>query len=609
MLAGCGTTVTPTPSPTPGQTPLPSPSGPSRPASQPSRDIGARFQSGPFVLTVGEAVHDTVAQTLYLAIRFENLSNIYAGLVTEAAVLLDGQELSLFPLVPPSSIPPGLSSDITYEVSVGEGDPLKDGVLRWGRSDETQTTIRLADGAVEGFGVPRDLAIDGWGQIGREAVHLTGAVLFADAIRAPRAPTGQHVLRLVFDEFASSPSVVNGFVPSDQLTLAWPDGTTHDALSGSDGRLPQMSWTSTTGNYADFAVPADPAGQYQALLASVSRSAMGTFHTDLIDRVPISFALDQATVTTSPPGSAIVNLPRAILPPAEGDPAPVAVDLALTTGEVNLPGIGYRAKHLRWDPATATASIDGEAWLMKPVVPPDDGLLSTPSIFQPWMHLRIGDRLYNGTLHGTEIPTITPDAPVPVTYDFAFMPAMDPAGATLFLGQDYTAPSVLPLVPDSGDAIDPPLPVEVPVSAPAVSAGNYTVQLESYRLGLPREGVLPPTGMRALEVIFDVTAHQVENPGAFGLLFATGTQLFLTAPDGYLQQAASADTAYFDNDGETRRVAATFFVPASWNGGTLPFTVRSRDEIRDITGDHWTEVSFGAEFEPLDAQPTEGISQ
>jgi hypothetical protein len=105
-------------------------------------------------------------------------------------------------------------------------------------------------------------------------------------------------------------------------------------------------------------------------------------------------------------------------------------------------------------------------------------------------------------------------------------------------------------------------------------------------------------GMRSLEVILDVTARQVEEPGPFGLLFSAKDRLFIASPDGYLVQATDGDLADLE-DGDTQRVAASFAVPAGWKPGTMAFTVRSADEIRDITRDRWDEVTFAAELLPL----------
>ena len=73
----------------------------------------------------------------------------------------------------------------------------------------------------------------------------------------------------------------------------------------------------------------------------------------------------------------------------------------------------------------------------------------------------------------------------------------------------------------------------------------------------------------------------VEQPGPFGLLFSAKDRLFVAAPDGYLTQAADGDLADLE-EGQTLRIAASFYVPAAWEPRTMAFTVRTADEIREL---------------------------
>lgn len=560
--------------------------------SQRAHEVGVVFQSGGFLVTLGEVVHDTATGTVYLGLRFKNLTDSWTTPGAEGRFIVDEAEHHVF-LGSTVRIPPATAADVTGEVRVGDSvDPLATGTLRWGRHDETTTSVHMSDGAAEGFGPPVDLPVDTWGQIGRFTVHLTSARLMADALRARRAPTGHHVLRLELDEYTSTASPVNGFHAEEHFLLEWPDGTVVEPLGASPGRAP-MSWTSSTGHNVDFPVPPDVSGDYQVLFASVGKHAFGLLHPDLVERVSIPLTLhpvkDLGPVAFDGPDT----MPRPVLPDSDRSPGSTTVEIEVDGTEVNVSGFAFRAVRLQWDPTTATATLLGEARLMPPVRAPDESFLATPSQFAPVVALASGGRLFGG-LAGS-VPQVDPGESVPVTYEFRFVDALDVDDLTLYLGRDHMTPSILPLTPGSAYDVDPAVPTAKKVLAPTVTAGNYQVAVVGYRFGLPRELDRPPAGMKALEIIADVTATEVEPPGPFGLGFDTRSQLYLTYADGYLQQADNHEWVELQ-DGETDRVGATYYVPASWQPGPVVLTVRSIDEIRALTRLEWTEVTFTAEF-------------
>lgn len=567
-------------------------------SSQKSREVDATFQSGQFLITLGEVVHDAETERLYLGLRFQNLGDSWAAPGAEGTLRIGEADHHIF-LGPATAVPPATSIDVTGEVRIADPDSIS-GVLVWGRSDETSTTIELASGTADGFGRPRPLRLDAWGQIGRFSVHFTGGTLLADALRSPRAPAGHHVIRLEFDEYTSTASPVNGFHPTEHLLLQWPDGTVVEPLSGTPGRAP-MSWTASTGNNVEFAVPTEFTGHYQVLLASVGKHSLSNLHPDLVERVPIEFEISDETLgaPTFVPG---MPLPQPRLP---SDLAVAnSFDEAVSTPEVNISGFAFRATRLTWDQDESIAILEGEARLLPPIqTARTDAIFSTPVHFAPRIALESNGRLYSGI--GAVPPVMTLGTPQAVSYEFRFVDELDPRSANLFLGRDHMTPSILPLGPDSSYRLDPEVPEIRVISGPVVTVGNYVVEPVAYRFGLPRELDRPPAGMKALEVVVEVTAREVESPGAFGLGFDTRTQLFLTHRDGYLLQSANHEHVDLE-DGGKARLGATFYVPAGWRPGTIVLTVRSVNEITAVTRLDWVEATFSADFEetPL-AEPQE----
>jgi hypothetical protein len=556
--------------------------------SQRATDLGVSFQTGGFLVTLGTVVHDRDDQTLYIGMRMKNLGSNWAVPEPELKLLLDGVEHHVF-LSGVPRVPPLHSTNLDGTVQVRDGDPMTGGVLRFGRSDESQTTVELASGRSDGFGPPVPVAIDEWGQIGKHTVHLVGAELMADAVRAPRAPTGHRVLRLTLDEYSSKGSPVNGFHPADHFVLRWPDGTEVEPLGGSTGRG-TLSWTVSTDGWVDFAVPPEPNGRYEALLVSVGRHSFSRLNPELVEHVAIPFEVPDGLVGGPVAVDPLVTpLPVPTLP-TTGRPAR-AVDRALELDEVNVPGFAYTATNVAWDPDSATVRLDGTVRLLESIVPPSaGGLLDTPSTFGLNVALDVDGAIHNGLATGGA-PTVEPGSVAEVRFEFSSVPAFDPDRAVLLLGQNQMTASMLPLGPDARLPLWPAVPQLGSVDSPVVTAGNYQVQVVAWRFGLPRELDRPPPGRLALELVVEVTAVPVEEPGPFGLGFNTRTQLFITGPDGYLQQSANHDTVFMEA-GETFRLAGTFYMAERWRPGPLTLTVRSVDEITAITRNDWIETTF-----------------
>jgi hypothetical protein len=570
---------------------------------QERHSIGATFQSGAFLVTVGELVLDRDVETLYLGIRMTNLSDEeWQQAAPEAVLQTGGQQRRMFTDRSPR-VPPGHRTELTGQIDTRGGDPFPDGVLVWGRADQWQTEIRLADGQVVSGGlVPVEVPVDAWGQIGRHTVHVYAGRLYSDAVHASRPEPGQRALRLYLDEYTSRTSPVNGFFPADHFQLRWPDGHTVEPLRGSAGRGPQ-SWTVHTGHWVDIPVPADPVGDYQLLLASVSRHAFGLPRPELIERVPISFriedpasngAADAATAASA--AEPADPLPWPVLPPPD-DPAGDPVELAVSSGEVNVPGFGYTPTVLRWDPSTATVTLTGTARLLPPVESPDPtDLFFTPSRFSFLAVLVSADRIFEG-MHVGIGQEVTLDRPAEVSYEFRQADVLDLADVTLLIGSGSMPASVIPLTAGSRFTLDPATPEVQPISAPPAIAGDYTVQLVGYRFGLPGEHDRPPAGRRALEVIYDVTVSPTASQRITGLGFRSRAQLFIAHPHGYLQQPEqhSGDITGLE-PGETVRSSATYYVTA-WQPGRIGFAVRSMDENTAVGGDRWwIETTFAADF-------------
>jgi hypothetical protein len=134
------------------------------------------------------------------------------------------------------------------------------------------------------------------------------------------------------------------------------------------------------------------------------------------------------------------------------------------------------------------------------------------------------------------------------------------------------------------------------VRAAAVTAGDWTVHLTGYRVGLLQTTDPPAPGRRALEVIMDVTASPTAQVKALGLSFRASVQLFVASPNGYMLQAVGYSGLVQFEPGATHRASVTFHVPDSFSAGRRGFVLRGGDETADVTTDVFIETTFAAEL-------------
>lgn len=545
------------------------------------RELRVVFQSDHFLVTVGDAVYDSDDGLLYLGLRFENLADSPVSIAENGQVVIDGQShhISIRPL---SMVPAGSIAEVTGIAQVGT-DPFQTGQLIWGPLGENQTSVALIDGSATGFGPPIDFPVEAWAMVGRFTVHFAAGRIYADGVRGFEVPSGQHMIRLEFDEYTSTAAPISGFHPQDHFDLVWPDGTVVESIGGSTGRQ-GMAWTMSTANSVDFPVPADPHGEYQVVFRGAGRHAIGVLRPELVQKLMIPLTVPD--ISDRGPIKYTGNAPP--LPDLPGARRHVqAFDSEIQTEEVNHPGFAFRATRVSWDPATQEAVIEGLVRLLPTAAPPADGLFSAPAQFAPSVHLEFRGRLHPGALDS--IPEVPSDAQVPVTLRFHSIEELDPDAATVFLTVGGVLPATLPLGAEATYPLQPVAPDLIPVDGPTVTAGNYQVTVVGYRFGLPNRLDQPPVEKRSLELTFDVTAHQVENPGAFGLQFDPRSQLFLTGDDGYLQQPDNFEGVYLE-DGQTVRMSASYYVRADWEPGPLVITVRSISiQAFDL---QWTEATF-----------------
>ena len=580
-------------------------------------DLNVQFQFGSFQVTIGTAVYDPAQQSLIAGVRLRNRSGAWQ-FVSLTSTLRNGA-VSLPLIGDTADVPPGAATDMTVSFEPVSADPFTDGSSWvWGSDTVDQTVISLSDGSIEGGELPRDLPVEAWGSLGKYAVHVTGAQLLSGSLAFNVPPDlGERVLRLTFDVYTAHQDPVNGFYPVEHLTLVWPDGSTVQGVASSDGFSP-VSWTATGSNWIDFPVERDAAGSYQLLLSSLSPAAMGTLHPDLIERSPIPF-------TIAPSDLAAPVAPRVAPPSAtpEGQP-PVPdlagqtgqttptepVDLELAVGPMTVPTMMFQPTHFRWNPATQVATLTGQAsQLADPASNVTDpnldltgGLLDITPQFQFTHALATAGRFYTGV--ATQVTDVPAGPPVPVTIEFRGVRTLDPDDLGVYIGSRSAAAASLPLTAGSPVIAYPPVPLSNTVTAPSATAGDWTVQLISYRVGMMLV-TPPPAGQRQLELTFDVSVSPTAQVKALGLAFHPSVQLFLANADGYLGQAVADPTVLIFDPGATHRQTVVFNVPDSFVPGTLGLVLRGADETLDVTVETFVETTFVATLESSDSPAKE----
>jgi hypothetical protein len=551
--------------------------------------IGATFQSSLFIVTIGDAVYDADRDELRVGVRFENIGERWATPEPTATLLAGGRETPMY--APVVEVPAGATVDVTASFSSIGGDPFDSGVIVWARDGQDQPEIDLATGEVDGGDLPTPVAVDVWGRTGKFAVHVHSGRVLAGALGTPGvAPEGTRVLRLDFDLYTSRLAPVSGFAPTDHLSLRRPDG---EVVRGIDGSTPlaPMSWTAGGGCWIEFPITGDVEGRYELLLASIGIYSLVP-HPELVEDVAIPIDVELPERAVEPEEEVP---PRPVPPP---DPATAEVgsevDRELGAGSVNVPGFDVRPTRLRWDPATREASVDAEVTYLQTESNHSDGLLSAPPQLDVALALVSRGRLFSGIVDGA--PTIEGTEPTAVRFVFQSVDDVDPDDAGLYIGSRDRQASSLPLGEESAVTAYPPPIREGDIDAPAVAAGDWSVALKTYRVGLVQTSVRPASRQVDFEVTFDVTASPTAHVGALGLRFRPAGRLFIAGADGYLTQAATDSGQVELQPGETRTLSATFHVIDTYAPSRLGFALRSGDERQDFAITQYVETTFGASF-------------
>jgi hypothetical protein len=593
----------------PGPTATKAPPGPARtspPTTQALRPgqtrhhVGAVFEYGSFLVTIGESVYDASTKTLALGVRYSNLGGQWHDFLAQGTVTDGSFQAPL--LSNTGTVPARLFVDTTVTAEGFDHDPTATGTVTWGRPDRDTPIIHLADGHVDGGWLPTPVAIDTWGSQGKYTVHVTGAkVLSGFPATDVQADPGSRVLHLDFDEWAAHQDPVNGFYPVEHLTLQRPDGTTVETDQSSDGIAP-VSWTALAGQWIEFPVAADPAGDYRLLLTSLSTKGMSTFHPELLEKASLSFTIPKVASAGAPtdpvPGPSVDLTALGAVPPAA-----TALDLALTVNPINVPGFTFAPQHLHWDPAAKTAELTGAASLIEAndnTAPADAtsapgaaaSLLDAPPVFDFSVVLASQHRMYTGTIDPMD--PIVAGKPAPVTIRFDLVDRLDAADVSLAMGSNHSNPSTLPLVPGGALPQYPPDPRDAAVTDPTVTAGVWSIHVVSYRVGRLLGSTPPPPGQLDLEFTVDVTIAPNAPPKALGLSFRPSVQVFLARSDGYLQQAIADGGLVQFQPGETHRERVLFHVPDAFRPGPMGVVLRGGDETADVTTDVFPETTFTA---------------
>lgn len=556
-------------------------------ADQTLQTVGAVFQYGGFEITIGEAVYDETDAELFLGVRVRNLTGGWSTPEPSAVVEhADGE--SILDWQAPT-IPSGMAAEATMRASRVPISALEGGTVLWGRKDYERPEIGL-DGPGSPLWRPVSFPFDRWAQIGKFTVHITGAAVLQGSLgRNLPAEEGTRILRVDLDSYAHGLSLVNGFYAGEHFMLRRPDGTTVPTLAASEGIGVVEAWTVAAGQWVEFAIPDPVGGDYELLFNSVSPSAMGTFHEDLIEYVPIPFSI----ADLEPAAIAVEDPPRPQL--VAGPPATAApVDAALDAGAMNVPGFSFEPSRLEWEPAASTAWVEGTATYLQTPNVNNTGLLATTPAFDFNAALVSGGRWFSGIGDGDM--QIEPGHPRTIRLEFLGVDALDLRDLGLAIGRKSSVASTLPL--SSGSDL-PSYPLDI-VEGAAISAdataADWTVKVVGYRIGLVQVTAPPPPGYRQLEVYFDVTAAPDATKRAFGLGFSPSSQLFLSGADGYLTRAVGDSGGLAFEQGQTQRMSLTFWVQDTFTRGRLGFVLRGNDDGDHALAGEWVDTTFAADI-------------
>ncbi|GAA2355947.1 hypothetical protein Cme02nite_48900 [Catellatospora methionotrophica] len=555
-------------------------------------EVGVTFQYGSLLATVGDAVYDQQRAEYLLAVRYRNIGDAWADSNVLASLRM---ATGAVPMTSPGMprIPPRAVAEVTYTAQAVSADPTTGGRVVFGGEQREQAAVAL-DGAPSAVFTPTAQPLDVWLRNGKYTVHVTRARVLAGSIGAlnQQAEPGRRVLRLDFDLFAHRFDPVNGFFPQEHLLLVPPGGGEPiQALDTSAGVIPR-SWTLFGGNWADFPVPAAYPGDYRLRLSSVSTKGFATFHPDKIVYATAGLTIGAGAPSDAPGPDLPTPVP--VLGAQPSAAVPSGFDVAVTTGTVNVPGFAFTPRRLRYDPTARTATLDGEARYLTSDNADSTSPLYVPPQFTFNVALVDGGRYHPGSVTGGM--TVATTGTTPVTLRFDAVDRLAPDSAALLVGPSNSMASSLPL----GDASTvPPYPTAVatgPVTAPPIVAGDWTVQVTSYRLGLLSSVPAPAPGTRQLELRMTVTCSPAARARALGLVFRPAGMVFLLATGGYLTQLV-ADGGIGDfQPGQTQELSVLFSVPDSFTPARLGLTVRGVDEVADLFTDKFAETTGGIDL-------------
>lgn len=564
-----------------------------------AHDIGTSFQYQSFVITVGVMVHDADAGQLRLGLRFANVSAGWAQ--TDATAELELGDGTSVPVAGDLfEVPPGVAVDVTAIASSVPEDPVADGVVTWGRPSFDQPVFRLDGTGGDNLWLPATFPLDGWTQIGKFGIHLTGVQVNASKLDLGiQAEAGERILRVFVEEYTARGST-SPFDARSNLLLRLPSGEELDAVDGSP-MANQLSWTAQGGQWAEFEIPADVDGAYELLLASVAKVGFSTLQPELIERRAIPFELTE--VAPGPPPELVdLAFPMPYPPAPEGAGEAFTVDLDV--GSMNVPGYDVEPTRLAYDPVARTATVDATVTSLVSAAGPDDGILSAEPTFGFRLVLASGGRLATGVVEGSGL--VDADVPTELRFQFSDVRRLTPDGAGLYIGPGNGAVASMPFGAASTVPAWPPAPVEQLIEAPEITAGDWTVRLQSYRLGLFNPSSTPELGRRQLEISLKVTTSPSAQVRALGLSFRPIYQVLLGSGTGY-DQGAVADSGLVElTPGQSITLTVAFDVADSFQGGRVPFVVRSRAEFAEIF-EFWVESRFEADLTAAAASDEAGF--
>jgi hypothetical protein len=559
---------------------------------QRSSVLGTSFQYGAFTVTVGYAVYDEVEQALYVGTRWTNLSDDYAtapprfNLFQLQTASVDEPVAADVVGFDESAVPAGASADVTFAWHYLAADPLGDGELLIGAGDQRVTTIALADGTGENQLAAREVPVDQWSNFGPHTIHINSALVTAGHLSDNSQPDAAHrVLRIGFDVWTSTPSRV-GWLSADSLALRGPDGAIVKSVDVPSER--EVTWGAIEDSWAEFEIPDDGAGNYEFLLF---RRTPGVFGNPVLGNsaVAIPLTIDASAIrpvdVDERPEAADLPLP---IVEARKNPDPAAPvpepgpdrQVGIDAPSVNAAGYEIELVDGTYSPSGGNFDLNVEVtWRGADIG--DDEFSVPPSLALPTA-LEFDERMAGALLLANGGQAGPPER---VTLRYYDIPDdFDPDTAVVHLGNNAwisLAGKSAPMFPD-----------EFVAEAAPANAGEFTIDVRSYRAGY-FTGADPAPGLVEIEITYDLTTSSGASDHT--TFFNPTSQVFLAREDGYVTAASPQDyTGILQLEvGVPQRVTTTFIVPtASLAVDTIYLLLRSRDETDFPTPQGWLETTI-----------------